>query len=117
MPKGEKSAKLSLPNEKGRDRVKKELWLLLGLYLLAVNLVAFLLMGIDKRKAKKDAWRIPEKTLFLPVLLGGSLGGILGMRTFRHKTKHWYFRLLIPLFAILQIALYAAVAVIGLDLL
>ena len=85
--------------------MKKELWLLLGLYLLAVNLVAFLLMGIDKRKAKKDAWRIPEKTLFLPVLLGGSLGGILGMRTFRHKTKHWYFRFGFPAILVLQLVL------------
>ena len=85
--------------------MKKELWLLLGLYLLAVNLAAFLLMGIDKRKAKKDAWRIPEKTLFLPVILGGSLGGILGMRTFRHKTKHWYFRFGFPAILVLQLVL------------
>ena len=85
--------------------MQKELWLMLGLYLLAVNLAAFLLMGIDKRKAKKDAWRIPEKTLFLPVILGGSLGGILGMRTFRHKTKHWYFRFGFPAILVLQLVL------------
>ena len=86
----------------------KELWQLLGLYLLAVNLAAFLLMGMDKGKAKKNAWRIPEKTLFLPVLLGGGLGGVLGMRTFRHKTKHWYFRFGFPLLLILQIVLLCA---------
>lgn len=83
----------------------KELWQLLGLYLLAVNLAAFLLMGIDKRRAKKDAWRISEKALFLPAILGGALGGILGMRTFRHKTRHWYFRFGFPLLLLAQVAL------------
>lgn len=61
-------------------------------YLLAVNLAAFLLMGIDKRRARRGEWRISEKTLFLPVVLGGALGGVLGMRLFYHKTRHWYFR-------------------------
>jgi len=83
----------------------RELWQLLGLYLLAVNLAAFLLMGLDKGRAKKERWRIPEKTLFLPVVLGGGIGGILGMRVFRHKTKHWYFRFGFPLILILQVAL------------
>lgn len=83
----------------------KELWQLLGLYLLAVNLTAFFLMGIDKRKARRDAWRVPEKTLFLPAVLGGALGGILGMRVFRHKTKHWYFKFGFPTLLILQLAL------------
>ena len=76
--------------------MSKELWQLLGLYLLCVNLSAFFLMGTDKRRAKKDRWRISEKTLFLPVVLGGGLGGILGMKVFHHKTKHWYFRLGFP---------------------
>ena len=83
----------------------KELWQLLGLYLLAVNLAAFLLMGIDKRRAKMDAWRISDKALFLPAILGGALGGILGMRTFRHKTRHWYFRFGFPLLLLAQVAL------------
>ena len=83
----------------------RELWLMLGLYLLVMNLAAFLLMGVDKRRAKKERWRVPEKTLFLPVVLGGSLGGILGMRVFHHKTKHWYFRIGFPLILVLQIAL------------
>ena len=86
----------------------KALWQLLGLYLLVVNLAAFLLMGIDKRKAKKEAWRVPEKTLFLPVLLGGGLGGVLGMKVFHHKTKHWYFRFGFPLLLILQVVLLCA---------
>lgn len=57
------------------------------IYLLAINIIAFLAMGIDKRKAKKGAWRIPEATLMSLVLLGGGIGGIAGMYTFRHKTK------------------------------
>ena len=77
---------------------------LLALYLPAVNVTAFALMGIDKRRARRGAWRISEKTLFLPVLLGGSLGGTLGMRVFHHKTKHWYFRFGFPLLLILQLA-------------
>ena len=83
----------------------RELWQLLGLYLLAVNLTAFVRMGLDKRRAKKERWRIPEKTLFLPVVLGGAVGGILGMRVFRHKTKHWYFKIGFPLILILQLVL------------
>lgn len=77
---------------------------LLALYLPAVNVTAFALMGIDKRRARRGAWRISEKMLFLPVLLGGSLGGTLGMRVFHHKTKHWYFRFGFPLLLILQLA-------------
>lgn len=85
--------------------MSKELWQLLGLYLLLVNLAAFLVMGADKRRAKRGTWRISEKALFLPALLGGALGGVLGMRTFRHKTKHWYFRLGFPLLLVLQAVL------------
>ena len=81
-----------------------KLWQALGLYLLAVNLAAFVLMGADKRKARRGAWRIPERTLFLPALLGGALGGVLGMRTFHHKTRHWYFRWGFPLLLVLQLA-------------
>ena len=80
--------------------------LITGLYLLAVNLVAFFLMWRDKRLAKKEnARRIPEKTLFLWALLGGSVGAIAGMYRFRHKTKHWYFVVGMPATLILQIAL------------
>ncbi|USF26183.1 hypothetical protein N510_001101 [Firmicutes bacterium ASF500] len=81
-----------------------KLWQALGLYLLAVNLAAFVLMGVDKRKARRGAWRISERTLFLPALLGGALGGVLGMRTFHHKTRHWYFRWGFPLLLALQLA-------------
>lgn len=60
-------------------------------------------MGIDKKKAKKGAWRIPEKRLFFIALLGGSIGSILGMKTFRHKTKHWYFVWGMPAILIIQL--------------
>ena len=76
----------------------KELWQLLALYLAVVNLAGFALMGIDKWKAKRGAWRISEKTLFLPAVLGGCVGCILGMRTFRHKTKHCISALVCPPF-------------------
>lgn len=74
------------------------------LYLLTVNVTAFALMGMDKRRAVRHDWRIPEKTLFLSAILGGSIGAILGMRHFRHKTRHWYFAYGLPAILILQIA-------------
>ena len=78
--------------------------LLLG-YLLLVNLTAFVLMGLDKRRARRERWRIPEKTLFFPAVLGGSVGAIAGMYLFRHKTRHWYFRLGLPALLLLQVGL------------
>ncbi len=74
-------------------------------WLAVINLVTFAVYGIDKAKAKRGAWRVPEKTLFLLPLLGGSLGALLGMRVFHHKTKHWYFVWGIPLILLAQIAL------------
>ena len=74
----------------------------LMIYLLLINALGFLLMLIDKRKAMKNRWRIPEKTLFLTALLGGSIGSLAGMYTFRHKTKHLSFTLGIPAILILQ---------------
>lgn len=74
-------------------------------YLAAVNLVTFTVYGVDKAKARRGAWRVPEKTLFLLPLLGGSVGALLGMLVFRHKTKHWYFAWGIPLILLAQIAL------------
>lgn len=76
------------------------------IYFLIINLVALLLMGIDKLRAKKNGWRIPEKTLFILVLIGGGIGGTIGMFAFHHKTKHWYFRIFFPLIPVLEIALY-----------
>ena len=74
------------------------------LVLAGLNLLAFALYGIDKWKAKRGAWRISEATLLVS-FLGGSLGALLGMELFRHKTRHVKFRVLVPLFLILHIVL------------
>ena len=73
------------------------------LWLLVWNFVAFALMGVDKAKARRGRWRIPEKTLFLSAILGGSVGAMLGMSLFRHKTQHRRFRLGLPLILALQV--------------
>lgn len=65
-------------------------------YIVVMNIAGFLVMGLDKAKAKANAWRIPEKTLLLIALLGGCLGVWAGMNVFRHKTKHWYFKYGVP---------------------
>lgn len=77
-------------------------------YLVFINLLAFALMGQDKRRAIRNVWRIPERTLFLCALLGGSLGSILGIQCFRHKTKHRSFTIGMPLILALQLVLCAA---------
>lgn len=80
-------------------------YVILAVYLLGINLVSFFLMGIDKSKARRRKWRIPEKTLFAFALLGGSIGAILGMRIFHHKTRHWYFVWGMPCILLAQLAL------------
>ncbi len=75
------------------------------IYLAIMNIAAFLVMGMDKRRARNQGWRIPEKTLFLLSLLGGSLGSLAGMYLFRHKTRHWYFVLGMPLILVAHIVL------------
>ena len=67
--------------------------------------MTFTVYGIDKSKARRGAWRIPEKRLFLLPLLGGSVGALLGMKVFRHKTKHWYFVWGVPAILLAQAAL------------
>lgn len=76
---------------------------LILLYLLIVNAVSFLLMLVDKRKAQKNLWRIPESTLLLSAAIGGSLGALAGMYKFRHKTKHLKFTLGVPAILVVQI--------------
>lgn len=73
-------------------------------YLILVNSIGFFLMGNDKKRAVRHLWRIPEKTLFLCSLIGGSIGTWAGMYVFRHKTKHWYFVVGMPLILLLQAA-------------
>ena len=77
----------------------------LGVYLLIVNVAAFAVYGADKRRAKQGRWRVPEKTLFLLAIIGGSVGALLGMWCFHHKTRHWYFRYGIPVILVVQLAL------------
>lgn len=81
--------------------------LLIG-YVILINLIGFLLMGIDKRKARRRKYRIAERTLFLISLIGGSIGTLIGMYVFRHKTRHLSFVLGIPLILILQLLLITA---------
>lgn len=72
-------------------------------YLLAVNILAFVLFGADKQKARRNAWRIPEKTLILSAVIGGSVGAILGMRFFHHKTRKAKFAIGVPVILLVQI--------------
>jgi uncharacterized membrane protein YsdA (DUF1294 family) len=74
-------------------------------YLLAINVVAFLLYGIDKYKAVHHLWRIPESVLLLTVVIGGGLGAMTGMKYFRHKTQHLKFRVGVPLIVLCQVGL------------
>ena len=82
--------------------------ILLAGYYIFINLIGFFVMGIDKRKAVKHTFRIPESTLFIIAAIGGSLGSILGMYTFRHKTRHRSFVYGMPFILLVQIALIVA---------
>lgn len=73
-------------------------------YLIMMNLIGFAVMGLDKRRAVKRLWRIPESTLFIIALIGGSIGSIIGMYFFHHKTRHWYFVYGMPVILLVQIA-------------
>ena len=76
-------------------------------YLIAINIVTFFVYGIDKWKAKQSKWRIPEATLLLLAVIGGSVGAWLGMKTWHHKTMHKKFKYGLPLIILVQIALIA----------
>lgn len=78
---------------------------ILLVWLGLVNALDFALMGIDKRRAKRGAYRVAEKTFFLVALLGGTPGAILGMHLFHHKTRHWYFRFGLPALLAVQVLL------------
>lgn len=73
-------------------------------YLIIINVLAFLVYGLDKQKAKRGAWRIPEATLLLLAAIGGSVGAFAGMQVFRHKTRHLKFTLGVPVIFLLQVA-------------
>lgn len=74
-------------------------------WLLLANLMGLILMAADKKRARRGGWRVPEKTLFLVAVLGGSVGCWAGMYLFHHKTRHWYFVVGMPLILVAQIAL------------
>ena len=80
-------------------------WAVAALWLCFTSAIDFALMGVDKWKARHNRWRVPERAFFCVALLGGTPGALLGMWTFRHKTRHWYFRFGFPLLTVLQIAL------------
>ncbi|VYU05977.1 DUF1294 domain-containing protein [Clostridium tertium] len=75
-------------------------------YLIIINIISFITIYIDKKKAIKRKWRIKESTLFLLSFIGGSIGTLVGMYTFRHKTKHIKFTLGIPLIILIQFLLF-----------
>ena len=81
-----------------------------AVYLLAISILTFFLYGIDKWKARRNAWRVPEKMLILFSLIGGAVGGFLGMKVFRHKTtkEHWYFTLVNILGTVVHLGLLIA---------
>ena len=75
------------------------------IYLFVINLIAFVLYGVDKNRAKHSQWRISEKALLGIALIGGSFGAFVGMNLFRHKTKHWYFKYGVPTLLLIHVAL------------
>lgn len=87
---------------------------ILFVYLVIINLLSLFLMAEDKRRARRHLWRIPERTLFAAALVGGSVGALLSMYLFRHKTRHWYFVVGMPLILVAQLA--AGLAVGGANL-
>lgn len=80
---------------------------IISCYILGINVIAFIVYGIDKLKAKRGKWRIPESTLLLLAAIGGSIGAWLGMKVWHHKTMHKKFQYGVPLLLILQLALGA----------
>ena len=88
--------------------MKNTILIIAAIVLVVMTIAAYVLMGVDKKRAKAGAWRIPEKTLFLVTGLFGGLGGTLGMFLLRHKTKHWYFRLGFPAMLAAKVILLVA---------
>ena len=85
--------------------MEKYLIIIACVYLVIINIVSFALMGIDKHRARKGEWRISEAALFTSALLFGGLGSTIGMWHFRHKTRHWYFVVGMPLILIIEAAI------------
>lgn len=81
---------------------------IVAVYIACINLIGFASMGIDKSRARKKLWRISETTLFLIAIIGGSIGSIIGMHLFKHKTRHWYFLFGMPAILVIQILIVVA---------
>ena len=94
--------------------LKKILAIVVFAVVALMSIIGFIVMYADKKKAAKGKWRIPEAGLFAVAILGGGIGSTLGMYVFRHKTKHWYFAVFFPIFALIDIA---AVVLAGIYLL
>jgi uncharacterized membrane protein YsdA (DUF1294 family) len=93
--------------------MKQEILLIIVFAAIAfMSIVSFILYGVDKRKAKREAWRIPEAVLLGWGFFGGACGALCGMKVFRHKTKHWYFWAVNILGLILHIAAIVAILVL-----
>ena len=75
------------------------------IYILVINIITFVAYGMDKRRAKKNQWRIPERTLLLLAVFGGSIGALLGIFGLRHKSRHWKFKIGVPLILGIQLGL------------
>lgn len=78
---------------------------IIGIYLVVINFITFLIYAVDKDKARKGKWRVPESTLLLFAAIGGSVGALLAMLLLHHKTKHPKFYILVPLFLVIHIAI------------
>lgn len=87
---------------------KKTIILVALAFVAVMNVISFTLMGHDKRCARQGKWRVPEKRLFLVTACFGGLGGVLGMKVFHHKTRHWYFKVFFPALLVLQAAALVA---------
>ncbi len=87
------------------------------LYIVIINIVGFAAMGLDKRKAVKHLWRTPESVLFTIAIIGGSIGSILGMQLFRHKTRTWTFVYGMPAILVVQVILVLVLLNIPIDFL
>lgn len=85
--------------------------LILDIYLALINFIAFIMYGVDKKKAIKHKWRIPERDLIIVAVLGGSFGALLGMKAFRHKTKHAKFVIGVPAILIVQLILLVLIGI------
>lgn len=90
------------------------LWIVI--YLIIINIIGFAMMGIDKSRARKRAWRIPELHLFVVAIVGGSLGSLIGMYVFRHKTRHMVFVIGMPLILVLHVLLALSLLFLPIEL-